>query len=173
VAFNPVRREMVESVLAYPWSTTRVHAGREAEPDWLGANDWAARCTADHSQQVVGRGYRLSADLDRLREGTQTGRPFGALDFVAERETKRNWALLPEKRGPKPKQALLHGTAAAPPLLGEMGNSCSVPETPETLNVVNSRVLFFKERDTSASPVARNRAPNAGHPLLLASRSRR
>ena len=120
VESNPVRAEMVESVLDYPWSSARAHAGLEAAPDCLGANDWAARYPADKWRQVLGLGFRLSGDLDRLREATRTGRPFGAPDFVAELETKLNRALLPQKRGPKPKQAPLHGSAAAQSGSGEI-----------------------------------------------------
>jgi len=122
VESNPVRAEMVESVLDYPWSSARAHVGLEAAPDCLGANDndWAARYPADKWRQVLGLGFRLSGDLDRLREATRTGRPFGAPDFVAELETKLNRALLPQKRGPKPKQAPLHGSAAAQSGSGEI-----------------------------------------------------
>jgi hypothetical protein len=98
---------MGSPVLDYPWSSARVHAGLEALPDWLRAEDWAVRYPADKWQQVLGLGFRLSGDLDRLREATRTGRPYGAPDFVAELEGKMNRVLLPQKRGRKPAQELL------------------------------------------------------------------
>ena len=48
-------------------------------------------------------GFRLSGDLDRLREATRTGRPFGSKDFVAELKVKLEGNLDPQKPGRKPK----------------------------------------------------------------------
>lgn len=50
----------------------------------------------------LGMGFLLFGDLDRLRESTGTGRPFGTKDFVAELEAKLERNLEPQKRDRKP-----------------------------------------------------------------------
>ena len=112
VEFNPVRAGMVESVLDYAWSSAKAHAGLDAAPPWHGSQDWATRYPPEKWREVLGLGFRLSGDLDRLREATRTGRPFGAPDFVADLEAKLDRALLPQKRGPKSVAAEQIQTAA-------------------------------------------------------------
>ncbi|MCW5964071.1 MAG: transposase [Bryobacterales bacterium] len=112
VEFNPVRAGMVESVLDYAWSSAKAHAGLDAAPPWHGSQDWAKRYPPEKWREVLGLGFRLSGDLDRLREATRTGRPFGAPDFVAELEAKLDRVLLPQKRGPKSVAAEQIQTAA-------------------------------------------------------------
>lgn len=75
VEFNPVRAEMVASVLDYPWSSARAHAGRTRPPEWLDHRAWADRYPAPKWREVLGLDFRLSGDLDKLREATRTGRP--------------------------------------------------------------------------------------------------
>jgi putative transposase len=99
----PVRAEMVASVLDYPWSSARAHAGLTPAPEWLDHRAWAERYPAPKWREILGLGFRLSGDLDRLREATRTGRPFGSKDFVAELEAKLERNLEPQKRGRKPK----------------------------------------------------------------------
>jgi putative transposase len=103
VEFNPVRAEMVASVLDYPWSSARAHAGLTPAPEWLDHRAWAERYPAPKWREILGLGFRFSGDLDRLREATRTGRPFGSKDFVAELEAKLERNLDPQKRGRKPK----------------------------------------------------------------------
>ncbi len=103
VEFNPLRAEMVPSVFDYPWSSARAHAGLDPPPSWLDTESGAARYTAEKWKEVLGLGFRHSGDLDRLREATRTGRPFGTPDFVAELEAKLARQLSPQKPGPKPK----------------------------------------------------------------------
>jgi putative transposase len=105
VEFNPVRAERVESVLDYPWCSAQAHAGLIAAHDWLKTRDGEERYPPRKGKEVLGLGFRYSGDLDRLREATRTGRPFGADDFVAEREAKLDRNFLPQKPGPKPKEA--------------------------------------------------------------------
>ncbi len=104
---------MVEFVLDYAWSSAKAHAGLGAAPTWPGSQDWAARYPTGKWREVLGLGFRLSGDLERLREATRTGRPFGAPGFVAELEAKLDRTLLPQKRGPKPGAAKQLQTAAA------------------------------------------------------------
>lgn len=101
--FNPVRAGMVESVLDYPWSSARAHCGLDALPAQRNLNDWRRRDSAQPWTEVLGLGFRHSGDLDRLRQATRTGRPFGTPDFVAELEEKLERTLQPKKRGRKPR----------------------------------------------------------------------
>jgi hypothetical protein len=71
---------------------------------------WADRYPPPKWCEILGLGFRLSGDLDRLREATRTGRPFGSKDFVAELEAKLERNLEPQKRGREPR---LKATAAA------------------------------------------------------------
>jgi len=103
VEFNPVRAGMTESVLDYEWSSARAHAGIGQASAMLNAGDWASAYPAKKWKEVLGLGFRHSGDLDRLREATRTGRPFGAPDFVAQLETSLDRTLFPRKPGPKPK----------------------------------------------------------------------
>ena len=103
VEFNPVRAGMVESVLDYPWSSARAHCGLDALSAQLNLSDWHRRYSAQQWTAVLGLGFRHSGDLDRLRQATRTGRPFGTPDFVAELEEKLERTLHPKKRGRKPK----------------------------------------------------------------------
>ena len=107
---------MVASVLEYPWSSARAHAGLSPPPEWLDHRAWAVRYPAPKWREILGLGFRLSGDLDRLREATRTGRPFGGKDFVAELEAKMEQNLEPQKRGRKPKPAALAATASARPM---------------------------------------------------------
>ena len=104
VEFNPVRAEMVESVLDYPWSSAQAHAGLVAAPEQLERRGWEERYPLLKWKEVLGLGFRQSGDLDRWREATRTGRPFGTDDFVAELEAKLDRRLFPQTPGPKPKE---------------------------------------------------------------------
>ncbi|MCW5966770.1 MAG: transposase [Bryobacterales bacterium] len=99
--YNPVRAGMVESVLDYPWSSARAHVGLVEASPWLGAKDWVERYPPATWRQILGLGFKHSGHLDRLREATRTGRPFGSRDFVAELEAKLERTLTPRKHGPR------------------------------------------------------------------------
>ncbi|MDZ7640060.1 MAG: hypothetical protein U5J83_17720 [Bryobacterales bacterium] len=113
VEFNPVRAEMVESVLDYPWSSAQAHSGLIAAPEWLETRDWQERYPPMKWKEVLGLGFRHSGDLDRLREATRTGRPFGTDDFVAELEAKLDRNLFPQKPGRNRKEGPERGGAPA------------------------------------------------------------
>ena len=113
VGFNPVRAEMLASVLACPWSSARAHAGTEAAPDWLALKGWTAHDSTERWREVLGLGFRQSGDLDRLREATRTGQPFGAPDFVAELEENLERTLTPREGGPKSAKVKQAVSAAA------------------------------------------------------------
>lgn len=95
--------KMVESILDYPQPTARAHCVMEASLVPLDLSSWQLRYLPDKWAEVPRLGFRHSDDLDRLREATSTGRPFGASDFVAELGAKLKQTLYPRKRGRKPK----------------------------------------------------------------------
>ncbi len=95
VEFNPVRTSMVESVLDYRWSSARAHCGLDAATAQLNLSGWQFRYSAQQWAEVLGLGFRHSGDLDRLRQATRTGRPFGTPDFVAEWEERLERTLHP------------------------------------------------------------------------------
>lgn len=103
VEFNPVRAEMVRSVLDYPWSSARAHAGLDAPPSWLDTASWNPRYPTEKWKELLGLGFERSGDLDWLRVATRTGRSFDTPDLVAELESKTERNLFPQKSGPKPK----------------------------------------------------------------------
>jgi putative transposase len=104
---------MVQPVVDCPWSSAQAHAGRIAAPEWLKTRDWEERYPPMKWKEVFGLGLRPSRELDRLREATRTGRPFGTDDFVAELEAKLGRNLFPQKPGPKPKAASQEARAGA------------------------------------------------------------
>jgi hypothetical protein len=54
VEFNPVRAQMVESVLDYEWSSARAHAGLAPAPTPLSLADWASRYPPAKWKEVLG-----------------------------------------------------------------------------------------------------------------------
>lgn len=42
VEFNPVRAEMVQLALDYPWPSAKAHAGLVGAPEWLETRGWRA-----------------------------------------------------------------------------------------------------------------------------------
>ena len=53
VEFNPIRAEIVASVLDYPRSSAREHAGTETAPDWLALKGWTAHCSTERWREVL------------------------------------------------------------------------------------------------------------------------
>jgi len=73
------------------------HAGRSVDTREglsgrpLAWGEWLARGVAEEEAEV-------------LRRATRTGRPLGSAAFVKELEAKLARPLVPQKRGPKPKE---------------------------------------------------------------------
>jgi putative transposase len=99
VELNPVRAEITASPIDYQWSSARAHCGLESPPPWLDTAQWSARYSPQQWQEVLALDFRLAGDLDRLREATRTGRPFGTHQFIAELEAKLDRRLFPGKPG--------------------------------------------------------------------------
>ena len=97
---NPVRAALVANAWEYPWSSAAGHCGLRRDPLVSGEGRLAAQ---------VGDWRHFLQDEDDasvalLRQRTRTGRPCGSPDFVADLQQRLGRALLPGKRGPKPRK---------------------------------------------------------------------
>ena len=99
VELNPVRAGMVTSAAAWPWSSARAHLSRQDDrlvkvaPLLAMIADWNAFLDSAVPEE----------ELRHLRRHGRTGRPLGDESFVGRLETLAGRALIPQKRGPKPK----------------------------------------------------------------------
>lgn len=99
IELNPVRARLAERPEDWAWSSARAHLQGMADgvtapsplteqiPDWAG---------------FLAAGLEES-EAEALRAGERTGRPVGSAGFVADLGMRTGRALLPKKRGPKPK----------------------------------------------------------------------
>ena len=99
VELNPVRAEITASPVDYQWSSARAHCGLESSPTWLDTAQWSARYSPQQWQERLALDFRLAGDLDRLRQATRTGRPYGGDGFIAELDAKLDRRLFPGNRG--------------------------------------------------------------------------
>ena len=60
-------------------------------------------------KEVLESGYPQAALMERLREATRAGRPFGEAEFVDGLEQRLGRTLRAQKRGPKSKAAVAVG----------------------------------------------------------------
>ncbi len=101
VARNPVRAGLAGHAAGWPWSSIHAHlAGRDdglvtVKPLLDRVGDMAAFVEQPDEAAAVAA----------LRRSYATGRPVGAEDWIAALEAATARALLPRKRGPKPKRA--------------------------------------------------------------------
>ncbi|MDI7774322.1 transposase [Asticcacaulis sp. EMRT-3] len=101
VALNPVKARLVERAQDWPWSSAAAHiqgqdtAYVQVEPALSRIPDFAE--------------FVRSAPVDdecwsRLLQAEQIGRPIGAKAWIEQLEAVHGRALLPQKRGPKPRR---------------------------------------------------------------------
>ena len=95
VELNPVRAGLVGNPQDWAWSSAAAHICDSADPlinkDALEfyVTDWQA--------------YLSEPGAETFQKHERTGRPLGNSDFIKSLESRFNRALLPQKRGPKPK----------------------------------------------------------------------
>jgi putative transposase len=100
VALNPVRARLVERAEDWAWSSVRAH--------FAGADDHVVR-TLPALERVGDFRAFLGADFDEaftyaaLRKAETLGRPVGSTGWLEDMAAKSGLAILPGKRGPKPK----------------------------------------------------------------------
>jgi putative transposase len=106
---NPVRAGLVEQAWDYPWSSAAARVLGRADPlldraslDGM-VDDWRDFLAIDSPD----------ADLAQFRLHTATGRPLGSEEFLRDLEAASGRVLLPQKRGPKPREAVEKATQTA------------------------------------------------------------
>ncbi len=99
VSLNPVRAGLVRKARDWEWSSVRAHlAGTgdgivDVRPVLDRFPDFAALLEAGEDEEAV----------KRLRQSETTGRPLGSEKWLESMERQTGRALLPKKRGPRPK----------------------------------------------------------------------
>ncbi len=85
VELNPVRAGLAGPAWEWAWSSARAHAAGTDGAGLLDLTLWRERYDGRIWQSVLQEGYRQTALLERLREATRTGRPFGGEEEAASR----------------------------------------------------------------------------------------
>jgi putative transposase len=100
VALNPVRAGLVQRPEDWPWSSVRAHYARQDDhvvkvaPGLERVGDFRA---------FLGEAFDEAASYAALRKAEGLGRPVGSPGWLAAMEQESGLALVPGKRGPKPK----------------------------------------------------------------------
>ena len=96
VELNPVRAGLVDKPQDWAWSSAAAHISGSVDP--LVVKDALEYYVADWQT------YLSEPDLEAFQKHERTGRPLGSTDFITMLESRFNRILLPQKRGPKPKE---------------------------------------------------------------------
>jgi putative transposase len=100
VALNPVRARLVARPQDWAWSSVRAHlAGKDdhvvkVAPAMERIGDFAA---------FLGEDFDEAFTYAALRKAETIGRPVGSQEWLEDMESRTGLALLPGKRGPKPR----------------------------------------------------------------------
>jgi putative transposase len=100
VALNPLRARLVERAENWPWSSVRAH--------YAGLDDHVVRVAPALDRVGDFRAF-LGEDFDEaftyaaLRKAETIGRPVGSAQWLDDMATRSGQALLPGKRGPRPR----------------------------------------------------------------------
>jgi len=96
---NPVRARLVEQPWQYAWSSAAAHLRNrddvlvKVKPMLGRVTDWRGYLNTEHE----------SLETEMLRRHMRSGRPLGSSEFIESLEAKVGRALVPLKRGPKPR----------------------------------------------------------------------
>ena len=101
VLMNPVRARLVVRAADWRWSSIHAHLG---SPD--GVTDTGPVSTRFPDLPGLLAAAEDEARTRRLRQAETIGRPLGDADFIASLERISGRALVPRKRGPKPRHCL-------------------------------------------------------------------
>jgi putative transposase len=106
---NPVRAGLARKAADWPWSSAVAHLGGADEWGLADLTWWREQGRGERWEEVLEAGFRDAALAERLRKATRTGRPFGSEAFARGLESETGRLLWPQKRGAKPKAAVLAG----------------------------------------------------------------
>ena len=100
VALNPVRARLVSRAEDWPWSSVRAHFAR--------ADDHVVRVAPaldriGDFRAFLGEEFDEDFTYAALRKAETIGRPVGSREWLEDMAARTGRALLPGKRGPKPK----------------------------------------------------------------------
>jgi putative transposase len=100
VALNPVRARLVARAEDWTWSSVRAHyAGRDDHVVRVGP----ALDRVGDFQAFLGEDFDEAFTYAALRKAETLGRPVGSAEWLEDMSAKLGRALLPGKRGPKPR----------------------------------------------------------------------
>jgi putative transposase len=102
VELNPVRARLVERPWQYAWSSAAAHV-RKRDDVLVNVKPMLGR-VADWREYLSTEAD--STDAEFLRRHMRTGRPLGSPEFVESLEARVRRALVPRKRGPKPRRGI-------------------------------------------------------------------
>jgi putative transposase len=104
VETNPLRWRLVSEPLAYPWSSARSHADRDAaDPVFQAACPIRARAGGDWIAYL--QGPADPATVEALRKNIKAGKPCGDREFIRTLESLLNRSLTVRPRG-RPRKAI-------------------------------------------------------------------
>jgi putative transposase len=103
VETNPVRAGLVENVWTWEWSSAPARIGGRDPHNLIHTTAFGGEYGGEDWKRVLEAGWSEAALWKRIREATQTGRPFGTEAFLDAAEREIGHSLRPAKRGPKPK----------------------------------------------------------------------
>ena len=100
VALNPVRARLVSRAEDWQWSSVRAH--------YAACDDHVVRVTPaldriGDFRAFLGEEFDEAFTYAALRKAESLGRPVGTPEWLADMAAKTGLALIPAKRGPKPK----------------------------------------------------------------------
>lgn len=102
VELNPVRAGLVEVAEDWKWSSAAAHCGVSGADPMLEMSRWRERWTVCEWRTFLAAAESAS-EVAALRQSTNTGRPLGSAEFVAELEGQMLRPLAPRKAG-RPKK---------------------------------------------------------------------
>ncbi len=106
---NPVRAGMVAEAWRYRWSTADIHLNGKDPSGRIDLSAWARHYTPERWRAVLRFGINEEAWMERLRQATLRGLPFGSESFVEQlsRQFERDLHMRPRGRPPAKPDRLL------------------------------------------------------------------
>ncbi len=94
---------MVSRAEDYVWSSVRTRLSGDAS-GFLDLTQWRRCYSPERWRDILTTGVGVEAELERIREPTRTGRPFGSPDFVRDVGLRMGRSLERRKAGRPPER---------------------------------------------------------------------